>query len=114
MKKIIGIIGLLLIMMSFVGTSAAATTTTTMSSWQSDYNPYIGKTMSKSSETYTYKSSTYSSITQMTMVGKAVKITSSKISVKCIEKTVTTSWDPYTGKHVKTSYRTYLNTIYRF
>lgn len=114
MKKIIGIIGLLLIMMSFASTSAAATTTTTMSSWQTDYHPYIGKTMSKSSETYTYKSTSYSSITQLTMVGKAVKITSSKITVKCIEKTVTTSWGSYMGKHVETSYRTYWDTIYRF
>lgn len=47
------------------------------------------------------------------MTGKAVKITASKITIKCIEKTVTTSLDSYSGKNVDTSYRTYWDTIYR-
>lgn len=102
-----------MVIVSFTGITAAATTTSSISNWQSDYHPYIGKIMSKSTETDIYKSSQYKSITKVTMVGKAVKITSSKIIVKCTEKTVITSWSSYGGKNVETSYRTYWDTIYR-
>lgn len=53
MKKVMGILSFLLVMIAFTGITAAASTTTSYSTWQSDYHPYIGKIMSKSTETDT-------------------------------------------------------------
>jgi hypothetical protein len=114
MRKIVSVLILLAVICAFSGiASATSSSSYTSSSWEKTSNPYKGQIAYKETSKSTYKTTHYSSLIQTTTIGKVTSYTSSKIKVKCIETTITTTWDSYFGKNVEKSTRTYYMTLYR-
>jgi hypothetical protein len=114
MKKIVSVLILLAVLAAFSGVASATSSSSYISnSWEKTSHPYKGQIAYKETSKSTYKTTHYSSLIQTTTIGKVTSYTSSKIKVKCIETTITTTWDSYFGKNVEKSIRTYYRTLYR-
>jgi hypothetical protein len=113
-KKIVSVLVMLLIMLSFTG-SATAYTTKKISSiyWDNNDDPSIDKIVITSDTNITYTTGSYYSITRITTVGKVESFTDEEIKVKCLEETNFTHSTPKSHDITQLSNRTYYQTLYR-
>ncbi len=114
LKKIVSLLVMLLILLSFTGLATASTTKKISSVyWDNNDNPAIDKVVITIDTNITYNTGSYYSTTRTTTVGKVESFTDEEINVKCFETTNFTYYTPKSGHITKLSDRTYYQTLYR-
>lgn len=114
LKKIVSVLVMALILLSFTGFATASTTKKIDSIyWDNNDNPAIDKVVITIDTNITYSTGSYYSTTRITTVGKVESFTNEEIKVKCLETTNFTYYKPKSGNITKISNRTYYQTLYR-
>lgn len=114
LKKIVSVLVMALILLSFTGFATASTTKKIDSIyWDNNDNPAIDKVVITIDTNITYSTGSYYSTTRITTVGKVENFTNEEIKVKCLETTNFTYYNPKSGNITKISNRTYYQTLYR-
>ena len=114
LKKIVSMLVMLLILLSFTG-SATASTTKKISSiyWDNNDNPEIDKVVITIDTNITYNTGSYYSNTRITTIGTVESFTDEEIKVKCLETTNSTYYTTKSTVRTKISNKTYYQTLYR-
>jgi hypothetical protein len=113
-KKIVSVLVMLLILLSFTGIATASTTKKISSIyWDNNDNPSVDKVVITIDTNITYSTGSYYSVTKITTIGTVESFTDEEIKVKCLETINFTHSTPKSGNITVISNKTYYQTLYR-